>query len=125
MAVSHRISVRLGQEQLERVQRHCLETGYDVSRVVRQALDSRLAPDSGSATSGAPKRRLAPPEAIIPLTSRYMAWGDGDLRKHRNRLFAELLAAAFVCKKHYPRTPGMLEGYEGLRQLCLHFGLED
>jgi hypothetical protein len=54
----------------------------------------------------------------------FMGWGDGDLRKHRNVLFLELLAASYACKKLWPRTPGMMDGYEALLQLLGDFGVE-
>ena len=59
--------------------------------------------------------------AFVP---RYLAWGNGDLRDERKRLFTAVLAAAFVCKKHYSRATGALDGYEGLLQLCKFFGFE-
>ena len=123
--MADRISVRLPPEQVERLRGHRQETGDDLSRVVRQALDAYLGPDPNSAPNATSRPRLAPPEQIGPLMPKYRAWANGDLRKHRNWLFAELLAACFVCKLHYPRTPGMVDGYAGLRQLCRHFGLED
>ena len=69
--------------------------------------------------------RLAPPEAALVHLPRFLAWGDGDLRKYRKRLFMELLAASYATKKLYPRTKGMHEGYEGLLQLGQFFGVED
>ena len=119
------LSVRLRQEYWDRLQQYCQEAGYTPSTLVRRALDAYLNGPGTPTGDGVPPRRLAPPDDIGPLMAKYRAWANGDLRKHRNKLFAELLAVSFVCKQHYPRTPGMLEGYEGLRQLCGHFGLED
>ena len=125
MSASCRLSVRLNQERWDRLEQYCQEAGYTPSTLVRRALDAYLSGNGTSPAVGAPPHRLAPPEQIGPLMPKYRAWANGDLRKHRNKLFADLLAASFITKQHYPRTPGMLEGYEGLRQLCRHFGLED
>ncbi len=123
MKSSARISVRLSDGQLERLQRLCQQTGCDVSHLVRQALDTLLANGSASGLGEAPKRRLSPPERVFDLVPRYLGWVRGDLREERNRLFRELLAASFVTKKHYPRTAGVVEGYQALLQLCEFFGL--
>jgi hypothetical protein len=69
--------------------------------VVRQALDLLLASGAGSASVDAP-RRLNPPEEIMRLVPKYLGWANGDLRLERKKLFLELVAASFVCKKHYP-----------------------
>lgn len=124
MSRSRRISVRLSDDRLGRLQKLCQETGCHVSHVVRQALDAFLACESGSAAGQAPQRRLSPPEAVFDSVPRYLGWVRSDLREERNRLFFELLAASFAAKKLYPRTAGVLEGYEGLLQLCQFFGLE-
>jgi len=109
---------------MDRLQRLCTETGQDVSRVVREALDALLASGSGSAAGEGSHRRLTPPERVFDLVPPYLGWARGDLREERKRLFCELLAASFAAKKLYPRTTGILQGYEGLLQLCEFFGLE-
>ncbi len=123
MRRSKRICVRLEQERQGRLQQYCEETGYDVSRVVRLALDAYLDREAGPVANGTPQRRLSPPEQVFPHMPKYRAWGAGDLREERKRLYKELVAAAFVCKQHYQRTPCMLEGYEGLLQLRQFFGV--
>jgi Arc/MetJ-type ribon-helix-helix transcriptional regulator len=123
MRGSKRISVRLEDQSLERLQRHCAQLGCDVSQVVRQALQMFWASEP-VATAGSRQRRVSPPGDILTLIPRYLNWGNGGLRKHRNQLFLELLAASFTCKKHFPRTKGMIEGYEGLLQLCEFFGVD-
>jgi hypothetical protein len=117
MSGPRRISLRLDPERLELLQKHCYEAGYDLSRVVRQALDSYFGAELGRSPDGAPPRRLAPPEQIIPLTSKYLGWGDGDLRKEFKRLYRETLAAAIASKRLYPRTEWVIRTYEALLAL--------
>ncbi len=121
---SPRISLRLKKEDLVRLRAHCEEAGLDVSRAVRRAVQAYLATNSGSGAANVPARRLSPPEAIMKFVPPYLAWGRGDPREERNRLFVAVLAAAFACKKLYPRAAGTLEGYEGLLELCKFFGLD-
>src|SRR3989338_3257122 len=122
---NRRISVRLGQEQLDRLQAHCQERDYDLSRVVRQALEAYLGSQPGPGVAGGVARtRLAPPEQLLPLTSKYLGW-SGDLREHLKKLVWDLMAASWVCRQHYRRTPGMIELYEAVRPLAHFFGLEE
>ena len=125
MTDSRKISVRLKQEDRERLHKYCAQTGQDTSRVLRSALKAFLLSELDSETGRTPPRRLSPPEEIGSLVPKYLAWGRGDLRQEANRLYAEALAASFVCRKFYPRTPSIVEGYAGLRQLCEFFGLEE
>jgi hypothetical protein len=75
MPRERRISVRLPEVQMDRVQEFCEDTDHDISHVVRQSLDAFLAPKSGTASNSGPPKRLSPPQAIIPLTVPYRAWG--------------------------------------------------
>ncbi len=118
---SRRISVRLGDERLQRLQQLCLDAGIDLSGAIRRALDAYLGGSSDSAGQGSPRQPLTPPDEILPLTPKYLGYGDGDLRKHFRSRFLDLLAESYVCKKLYPRTPGMHETYESLRQLFPYF----
>jgi hypothetical protein len=123
MGGSDRVSVRIGADRLGRLENRCREADCDISHVVRQALDLLLASGPTLASVSAP-RRLNPPEEMRHLVPKYLGWANGDLRLERKKLFLELVAASFVCKKHYPRTSGILDGYEGLLQLCSFFGVE-
>jgi hypothetical protein len=114
---ARRISIRLNDDQSERLTKLCRETGNDVSQVVRQALDAFFAPQSGAGSDSGPPRRLSPPERIIPLTTSYLAYGNGDARKELRALFIQLLAASFALKDLYPRTKGIKEIYEALLPL--------
>jgi len=78
----------------------------------------------GAAGSGSVPQRLHPPDEAVKRMGPYRARGNGDLRQERNRLFVELVAAAFVCKNQWSRTPGVVEGYVGLLQLCKFFGVQ-
>ena len=122
----HRISVRLEDELWERLHTCAKEAEIVPSTVVRRALDGHL---NNAAPSGNGKalRPLAPPEEISPLLSKYWGWGDrsNDMRKERERLYRELLAASFACKKLFPLTPGLEEGYIELRHLAKLFGIQE
>jgi hypothetical protein len=117
MTASRRISVRLNDERLERLEKLCRETGIDVSQVVREALDAFFASRSGMESSSGPSRRLSPPAEIIPLTTAYFASAAGNARAELRRLFIQLLAASFALKQLYPRTKGIKEVYEALLPL--------
>ncbi len=121
---SGRVTFRLDQERLDRLEKHCHEAGIDTSRAIRAALDAYLPPASEASPSTAAVRSLAPPNAIIPLTRRYLGWGDGDLRRHFKTSLQDVLAEAFACRKLYPRSPGMAEIYENLLHLWPYFGPE-
>jgi hypothetical protein len=114
---SRRISVRLNPESSERLEKLCQESGNDVSRVVRQALDVFMASKPGMGLINAPPKRLSPPAAIIPLTAPYRAWGNGDARVELRSLFIQLLAVSFALSELYPRTKGPREIYEALLPL--------
>lgn len=109
---------------MERLRGHCKEAGFDVSHAVRRAVEAYLTTNSGSGAGNVPAKRQAPPEAIMAFLQKYLAWGSGDLRDERKRLFTAVLAAAFACKKLYPRSAGTLETYEGLLQLRKFFGID-
>ena len=126
MTDSRKISIRLKQEDRERLQEYCAHTGQDISRVVRQALNGLIKPQSDAVAGGTVlPRRLSSPEQIAGLLSTYLGWAGGDLREELKRLFAKLLAVSYACKKLYPRTSGVLDGYEGLVQLCPLFRLDE
>lgn len=124
MKGSPRISVRLEADSLERLQKYCTEAGCDVSYAVRRALEAFLGSQLNSSTNGGTPKRQSLPEDIVPLTSQYLAWARGDLRDERKRLSRELLAISFACKNLFPQTRGMLEGFQGLLQLCEFFGID-
>jgi len=124
MKASRRISVRLEDTKWEQLRARCGVTQTDVSRCVRQAIEGFLNTETGTNALNAAKKRLTPPQTVLDCHSAYLSWVDGDLREERKRLFRELLAACFTCKKLWPRTPGILEGYEELLQLCDYFGFD-
>ena len=117
MTAPRRISVRLRDDQLARLEKVCGETGKDVSQLVRQALDTFLFSKSDLESNSKPPRRSSPPAGIIPLTTAYLAYGNGDARKELKALFAQLLAISFALKDLYPRTRGIGEVYEALLPL--------
>lgn len=125
MAGSRRISVRLNEQRMGRLEAYCKQIGCTPSDIVRLALDSYLGAEPGHRGNGAAQPRLAPPEAAMPFVPRFTGWGSGDVREYRNRLYLELLGCSFACKKLYPKTPNMVDGYIELRQLAGLFGVEE
>jgi hypothetical protein len=124
MPGSQRITVRLLESQIGPLQQYCAESHRDVSHVVRQALDSFLATDMGPADHQISQKRITPPDEIMKPLRKYFAWGSGDLRAELCRLYIEVLAASYACRKLFPRTSNVISGYEGLLQLYRFFGLE-
>ena len=124
MSRSHRVTIRLSDDEFRRVEEFRCQDGSDISSVFRRALDTFLPSRSDQTPSSGSPKRQSPPEAIFSIMGPYLAWAGGDLRKHRDKLYLELLACSFACKKLYPRSKGVLEGYEGLLQLRLYFEVE-
>jgi hypothetical protein len=116
--------VRLDEQRMERLERHCKDTGCTPSDIIRLALDAYLHPGPDS-TDGNTRPRLAPPEAAFRFVPRFTGWGSGDVREYRNRLYLELLGCSFACKQLFPRTTNMVDGYIELRQLAGLFGVEE
>ena len=124
MSKSRRITVRPGDELSEQVREAAREAGTDTSTIVRQALEAYFA-DAAPNGNGPAKRPLAPPDEIDWLIQKYGGWGSGDIRKERERLYRELLAVSFACKRGFPRTPELVEGYIQLRHLAKFFGIPE
>jgi hypothetical protein len=116
---SRRIIVRVTDERYQALMARSRELDCDLSHVVRSALDGSLKPET--APSAARKPLLRPAE-IDPLVDHYRAVVDEDIRKMRKRLFDQLLAVSYVCKERYPRTSGVVDGYQSLLSLQSLFG---
>ena len=125
MTKRRRICIRLDELQLDAIKAIGEREQTELSTVVRKALIAFSGSNVMSDHDLAPNGRVSMPPQAERLMGRYLAWGRGDLREERKRLFCELLAAAYVCKKTYPRTPGIPEGFEGLLELCRYFGFND
>ena len=120
MSKSRRITIRPGDELCERVvHKAAQEAGTDITTIVRLALEASLAADAAPNGNGPSKRPLPPPDEIDSLVQKYGGWGSGDIRKERARLYRELLAVSFACKRGFLRTPGFSvivdEGVKRLR----------
>ena len=124
MSKSRRITVRPGDALCDSLQQAAKEAGTNTSTIIRQALEAYLS-DATSNGSGPVKRPLPPPDEIDWLVQKYGGWGNGDIRKERARLYRELLAVSFVCKRGFPRTPELVEGYIELRHLAKFFGMAE
>jgi hypothetical protein len=116
---SRRIIVRVSEELYQSLVVRSHDLGCDLSHVVRSALVGSLKPE---AAPDAPRKPLLRPAEIDPLVDDYRAVVDEDIRKMRKRLFDQLLAVSYVCKERYPRTPGVVDGYQSLLGLQHLFG---
>jgi hypothetical protein len=104
MSRSRRISVRLSDVQMERLRQSCVATGHSVTHVVNEALDTFLATESGTRPSGAPIRRMSPPEEITRFTSRYLALGERRAGSSRFRTSSTSLWQGVVRSTELPQT---------------------
>ena len=120
----NRITVRLSDGQMARLEAHCRETDTNVTDIVHHALDAFLTPKAGVIPSTGIPARSFPPDEILTAIPKYLGWGSNDARPELRRLFTELLTCSFVLKRTFPRTPGIREVYEALRPLCRYFGMD-
>jgi hypothetical protein len=118
-AKSHRVIARVSEELYQALMARSRDLGCDLSHVVRSALVGNLTPETGSNT---PRKPLMRPEEIDPLLDYYRAIVHTDIRQERKRLFGHLLAASYIAKVNFPRTPGMIDGYQALLELLSFFG---
>ena len=125
MKESQRITIRLPDALQKQLEEFAMQAEVSASVVARQALEAYLADSATSSGSASKRRLLSPPDAIASRVQEFMGWAGGDLRKIRERIYLELLALSYSCKKLYPLTPGMLEGYLELRQAGRYFGIND
>jgi hypothetical protein len=116
---SHRIIFRLTDELYEALMARSRDIGCDLSHVVRSALDARLKSETATDEPQKPILRTA---EIDMLVDDYRAEVSEDIRQVRKRLFGHLLAASYVAKMNFPRTPGVVDGYQSLLRLQHLFG---
>jgi hypothetical protein len=118
-AKSHRVIVRISDALYQALMARSRDLGCDLSHVVRSALDGSLKPETAP---NAPRKPLLRPAEIDPLVDDYRAVIDEDIRQVRKRLFGHLLAASYITKMNFPRTPGVVDGYQSLLKLQHLFG---
>ena len=119
MAKPRRIIVRVSEELYEALKARSRDMGCDLSHVLRTVLDGSMKPE---AVPNAPQKPILRTGEIDPLVEHYRAVVDEDIRIVRKRLFGHLLAVSFVCKERYPRTFGVVDGYQALLKLQHLFG---
>jgi len=109
--MSRRITIRLGNEDYEKLQKRSQEASLDFSFLVREAL-GRYFSDAGTADQGAKPAGtgLAMPADAFALTGPYRAW-SGDLRTELRKRLREMLALSHATADQYPRTKGVREVY--------------
>ena len=92
-----------------RVHTLCQGSGLGLSDAVRVALRATMAPQAGN--SGAPNapRPFCVPDRILSRTRKYLAWANASLKAELRQQFDKLFALAFVCKKLFPKPPGIAE----------------
>ena len=121
----NRITIRLSDEEMERLRGFCHKTGVDMSHAVTQALNVLLSPKEDATPITEAPARLFPPEEILTAVCKYFAWGgDMDPRVELKRQFIEVLACAFALMKLFPRDKGIQKLYQALRPLCPQFGMD-
>jgi len=109
--MSRRITIRLADEDYQKLQSRCQDAGLDASFVVRDALGryfsavSAADPQAPSAAAS----NVMPAEAFA-LTGPYRAW-SGDLRVELKKQLLRMLALAHATADQYPRTKGVREVY--------------
>jgi hypothetical protein len=110
-SMSKRITLRLGEEDYEKLQRRCQDMSLDISFVVRDALGRYFA-DSGTADRQDQCASTSPvmPAEAFAVTGPYRAW-SGDLRVELRRRLLDMLALAHSTAGQYPRTKGVREVY--------------
>ena len=122
MAKSRRITVRVPEETYQALTARKLDLGSGLSHVLRDVLNGSLKPET---VPNAPQKPILRPAEIDPLVDHYRMVVDEDPRKIRNCLFGQLLAVSYVCKERYPRTPGIIDGYQDLLRMQKQFGYGD
>src|SRR5213596_1753824 len=100
MQRSKRINFRLNQELFQLLAVHCQQRDVDTSRAIREALDLYL---NGKPSEKESAAVLVPPQEVFRVLPPYLAWGKGDLREERSRVFLECLAVSLACKRLYSR----------------------
>jgi hypothetical protein len=109
--MSRRITIRLGDEDYEKLLKRSQVASLDFSFLVRDAL-GRYFSESGTANQQgktASTGHPMPPEAFA-LEGPYRAW-SGDLRLELRKRLKEMLALAHATADQYPRTKGIREVY--------------
>jgi hypothetical protein len=119
---SRRIIFRVTEELYEALMTRCRDQGCGLSDLLRNALNGSLSAETGPTT---PSKPLLRPDELDSLVDHYRAIVDKDIRHERKRLFGHLLAASYVAKTNFPRTPGMVDGYQGLLALKHLFGYDE
>jgi hypothetical protein len=119
MEKSRRITVRVSEELHQALTARSRDLGCDLSYVLRSALEGSMKPET---VPNAPQKPILRTAEIDPLVENYRAVVDEDIRNVRKRLFGELLAVSFVARQNFPRTPGVVDGYQSLLKLQHLFG---
>ena len=118
---SRRIIIRVTDDVYGALMARSRDWGCDLSQVVRTALDGSLEPET---VPNVPQKPILRTAEIDLLVDDYRAVVSEDIRHVRKRLFGHLLAASYVTKMNFPRTPGVVDGYQALLELQHLFGYE-
>ena len=118
-----RITIRLSDEDYERLQKRCSETSLDISFLVREALSSYLSQTGITDKPSQPADTgLVMPDEAFGMTPPYRAF-SGDLRAELRKRFLDFLALAHSTAQIWPRSPGVREIYSGLLGLAHYLGI--
>jgi hypothetical protein len=114
-----RLTIRLDDSLYEKVQRHCIEAGIDLSFLLRSAIVQHL--DSASASKDA--ANVGMPAEALTRTGKYQVAGS-DLKEQLRENFLQLLAAAHVTARRWHREEWVHRLYAGLLPLYQHLEVE-
>jgi hypothetical protein len=115
---SHRITFRVADDVYQGLMARSHDQGCDLSHMIRDELSGSLKPETAP---NAPQKPILRTAEIDQLVDDYRAVVE-DIRHVRKRLFGHLLAASYVTKTNFPRTPGTVDGYQSLLKLQHLFG---
>jgi hypothetical protein len=120
--MGRRITIRLGDEDYERLHMRSQDADLDFSFLVREAITKYLDSASADPSARTPATGLFMPPEAFALEGPYRAW-CGDLRVELRKRFLELLALSHVTAEHWSKTSGIREVYAGLLALGAHLGI--
>jgi predicted transcriptional regulator len=109
--MSKRVTIRLGDEEYEKLQNRCLATNLDSSFLIRDALSKYLADTGTTAQQAKPANTgMAMPDEAFALEGPFRAW-SGDLRAEVRKRLKEMLALSHAAAGQFPKTKGIREVY--------------
>lgn len=116
-----RMTIRLGDEAYEKLQKRSQEANLDFSFLIRKAIEGYLEDEDVEQRAIKVANPVMPDEAFA-LAGPFRGW-SGDLRVELRQRFLELLALAHTTAKNWPKTRGIREVYIALLSAGQHLGI--